>query len=66
MAISAGVEGTFRLGDVFSKPFSVFGRHIIAFFLVAFSAISLPTWCVWPSRSWRLRAQGCSPRLTVC
>jgi hypothetical protein len=32
MAMSAGVEGTFRLGDVFSKAFRVFGRHVVAFF----------------------------------
>jgi hypothetical protein len=45
MAISAGVEGTFRLGDVFSKAFSVFGRHIIAFFLIAALA-NLPAYLV--------------------
>jgi hypothetical protein len=45
MAISAGVEGTFRLGDVFSKAFSVFSRHIIAFFLVAVLA-NLPAYIV--------------------
>jgi hypothetical protein len=35
MAISTGVEGTFRLGDVFSKSFRVFGRNVVAFFLLA-------------------------------
>ena len=45
MAISAGVEGTFRLGDVFSKAFSVFGRHIVAFFLPAVLA-NLPAYVV--------------------
>lgn len=35
MTISTGVEGTFRLGDVFSKSFSVFGRNVVAFFLLA-------------------------------
>ena len=45
MAISASVEGTFRLGDVFSKAFRVFGRHIIAFFLLAVLA-NLPAYLV--------------------
>lgn len=45
MAISAGVEGTFRLGDVFSKAFRVFGRHIIAFFFLAVLA-NLPAYLV--------------------
>jgi hypothetical protein len=45
MAISVGVEGTFRLGDVFSKAFRVFGRHIIAFFLIAVLA-NLPAYLV--------------------
>jgi hypothetical protein len=45
MAMSVGVEGTFRLGDVFSKAFSVFGRHIIAFFLIAALA-NLPAYLV--------------------
>jgi uncharacterized membrane protein len=35
MAMSLEVERTFRLGDVFSKSFSVFGRHVIAFVLLA-------------------------------
>jgi hypothetical protein len=35
MAISTGVEGTFRLGDVFSKSFSVFGRHFVVFVILA-------------------------------
>jgi hypothetical protein len=34
MAMSHGVEGTFRLGDVFSKSFSMFGRHFVVFFLL--------------------------------
>jgi hypothetical protein len=34
MAISTGVEGTFRLGDVFSKSFAVYGRHIVAFIVL--------------------------------
>jgi len=34
MAISTGVEGTFRLGDAFSKSFSAFGRHFMTFFLL--------------------------------
>jgi hypothetical protein len=38
MANSASVEGTFRLGDVFSKSFGVFGRHVVAFFLLALLA----------------------------
>jgi hypothetical protein len=45
MAISAGIEGTFRLGDVFSKAFRVFGRHIIAVFLLAVLA-NLPAYLV--------------------
>jgi len=45
MAISASVEGTFRLGDVFSKAFRVFGRHIVAFFLIAVLA-NLPAYLV--------------------
>jgi hypothetical protein len=45
MAMSAGVEGTFRLGDVFSKAFRVFGRHIVAFFLIAVLA-NLPAYLV--------------------
>jgi hypothetical protein len=32
MAMSHGIEGTFRLGDVFSKSFGMFGRHFVAFF----------------------------------
>jgi hypothetical protein len=35
MAMSDGVAGTFRLGDVFSKTFGLFGRHFGAFFLLA-------------------------------
>jgi hypothetical protein len=35
MAISTSVEGTFRLGDVFSKSFSVFGRHFVVFVILA-------------------------------
>jgi hypothetical protein len=35
MAISASVEGTFRLGDVFNKSFSVFGRHFVVFVILA-------------------------------
>jgi hypothetical protein len=34
MAMSHGTEGTFRLGDVFSKSFGMFGRHFVAFFLL--------------------------------
>ena len=34
MAMSHGVEGTFRLGDVFSKSFGMFGRHFVAFVLL--------------------------------
>jgi hypothetical protein len=45
MTIAAGVEGTFRLGDVFGKAFRVFGRHIIAFFLLAVLA-NLPAYLV--------------------
>jgi uncharacterized membrane protein len=45
MAISAAVEGTFRLGDVFSKAFHVFGRHIVAFFFIAVLA-NLPAYSV--------------------
>ena len=45
MTITAGVEGTFRLGDVFSKAIRVFGRHIIAFFLLAVLA-NLPAYLV--------------------
>jgi hypothetical protein len=43
--MSAGVEGTFRLGDVFSKAFRVFGRHVVAFFLLAVLA-NLPAYLV--------------------
>src|SRR5258708_3993683 len=35
MTMSLGVEGPFRLGDVFSKSFSVFGRHFVAFVILA-------------------------------
>jgi hypothetical protein len=45
MAMSVGVEGAFRLGDVFSKAFRVFGRHIVAFFLIAVLA-NLPAYLV--------------------
>jgi len=45
MAITVSVEGTFRLGDVFSKAFRVFGRHIVAFFLLAVLA-NLPAYLV--------------------
>jgi hypothetical protein len=38
MAISAEVEGSFRLGDVFSKSFGVFGRHIVTFLLLSLLA----------------------------
>jgi len=34
MAISTGVEGTFRLGDVFGKSFAVYGRHVVAFIIL--------------------------------
>jgi hypothetical protein len=34
MAMSLEVERTFRLGDVFSKAFGVFGRNFIAFFIL--------------------------------
>jgi hypothetical protein len=32
---STGRKGTYGLSDVFSKAFSVFGRHIVEFFLLA-------------------------------
>jgi hypothetical protein len=35
MAGEPGVEGAFRLGDVFAKSFSVFGRHPAAFIAIA-------------------------------
>ena len=45
MIMAAGTEGTFRLGDVFSKAFRVFGRHIVGFFLLAVLA-NLPAYLV--------------------
>jgi hypothetical protein len=43
MAMSHGTEGTFRLGDVFSKSFGMFGRHFVAFFLLTVIA-NIPTY----------------------
>jgi tryptophan-rich sensory protein len=34
LAASRGTQGTFRLGDVFSKSFAVYGRHFTAFIVL--------------------------------
>jgi hypothetical protein len=34
-AISMGIERTFRLREVFSKSFNVFGRHVVAFIILS-------------------------------
>jgi len=43
MAMSHGTEGTFRLGDVFSKSFGMFGRHFLVFLLITVIA-HIPTY----------------------
>ena len=48
MAISVGMEETFRLGEVFSKSFNAFGRHVVAFLMLSAIAhipsLSLSLW----------------------
>jgi hypothetical protein len=49
MAMSHSVEGSFRLGDVFSKSFGVFGRHFLAFFVLTLIAY-VPSYVFgWPT-----------------
>jgi hypothetical protein len=49
MAMSHSVEGSFRLGDVFSKSFGVFGRHFLAFFVLTLIAY-VPSYLFgWPT-----------------
>jgi hypothetical protein len=61
MAISAEIEGTFRLGDVFSKSFGVFGRHLVTFLLLSLLA-SIPSLVLaFAAPTPRLLAAGLTP-----